>query len=112
MIKNHVPILHGWVKSKTQDIYQKISKYVEVGTSINVTTKIAAGSTTCAISSTVTNPIGESHTRLEHTETEIKLPSMDPNSREWLENNLTNDGPGVRKFKRGYEWDWTHVVGY
>lgn len=33
-------------------------------------------------------------------------------STEWLSRELSNDEPGVRKYKRGFEWDWTSASGY
>lgn len=106
-------ILRGRGRLRIPSISRSTNSYAEVGTSKNVNWVMAViGFTTCATTSTAT-----SHTNASLTQTESRGLSdshldIDSHTKEWLSRDLTTEDFGVRKYKRGFEWDWTNAIGY
>lgn len=42
----------------------------------------------------------------------LKAKEANFHSKEWLSQELSHDHPSIRKYKRGYEWDWSNAHGY
>lgn len=112
-IRGVVQTLHGRVKSRILEGYRLINRFVVDGTSTNAKMMGSViGSTICVTTSDATKITDVSPTQPDnHPQT--KLPdNIESLTKEWLSRELTSNEIGVRKYKRGYEWDWTKATGY
>lgn len=112
MIRNRVQNLHGRGRSKIHRIYHVTNRFVGVGISTNAMARSAGAFTTCAIISDATKAIEEPLIQSDTSKGEILEFVNKTHTKEWLLRELTNDQPGVRKYKRGFEWDWTSASGF
>lgn len=102
--------IHGRAKLKTQSTCRNTNNFVADGISTNVTITNAEGFIICVIMWTVMNLISGSPIRLEDGDHESA--ELDSFTKNWLAKELTSKDLGMRKYKRGYKWDWSRASGY